>query len=147
LELQNNEGAIQNMLYLGSLIVLSSILFLVDRFRSGRWPKIDGLIVDAKLHEMYTAGDRIFWPEVSYEYVVSGNKYISSTKVMRISLIDDFSRGGWQKKYATGSSVTVAYRKTKPSVSTIEYGISVYEIVPLVIGLCVLGLSTLGMKI
>jgi hypothetical protein len=62
------------MLFLGSLVTLLSILLLVDGFRSSRWPKIDGFIVDAKLHEMYTAGDRIFWPEVNYEYVVADNK-------------------------------------------------------------------------
>jgi hypothetical protein len=90
---------------------------------------------------MYTAGDRIFWPEVNYEYVVADNKYLSSTRVKRISLIDDFGRGGWQKKYKKGTSVSVAYRKTNPSVSTIEYGISVYEVVLFVIGLCLMGVS------
>lgn len=131
------------MLYLGGLVTLLSILLLVHGFRSSRWPKIDGVIVNAEQQEMYTAGDRIFWQEVSYEYVVSDNKYLSSTRVLRISLIDDFKRGGWQKKYKKGTSVSVAYRKTKPSVSTIEYGISAYEVVWFGIGLSMVGLSIL----
>ena len=89
---------------------------LVRSWQSRHWPQAAGTIVSSKVHEYDDRGTRMYRPEISYRYSVSGREYVSSGRIFG-------GDGGlnWRgpadeivARYTPDANVPVRYNPAKP---------------------------------
>lgn len=111
------------LLVAGPVVVLAGIPNVLDALRSGRWPRVEGLVVQSGIVAGGSRGSQSYKPLVSYEYTVDGTTYQS----FRIGHGDAVAKTKPHAeqiaaKYPTGASVEVAYDPTDPALAVLEPG-------------------------
>ena len=97
------------------------------RVRASRsWPRVAGTVVAADIasetsSSNTTAGGRLFWPEIAFEYQVDGRTYTANT----VHLVETHSSNRRPAeelvaRYPVGTAVEVRYDPDDPSQSLIE---------------------------
>jgi hypothetical protein len=111
--------------------------------KSKRWPRTDGRVIEWGLHW----GGNISGIEddsavVGYEYQVGGVRYTSRR-------LDYAGRGaGWSAwrvlgRYPEGDVVSVIYDPSEPARAVLQPGMSIGNVLRLLVGLAILGLGLL----
>jgi hypothetical protein len=116
------KGAVLLLLMaLGAWIVTTGVWHGIVVERVKRWPQADGVILESKIDHR----NGVYWPEVLYEYHVSGKTYRSD----RVSILNpsiDQSEWvaqtvqAWEKRYSVGAHVDVLYDPQDPTRAYLE---------------------------
>lgn len=132
----------------GLVLMLTGIWLWRKMAQSRKWMKTSGTILSSNIRREWRqmAGGRMVYfvtPEVSYDYLVNGQKYTGS----RVAIIEDDSsyEDSTQQdglKYSVGQQVDVYFDPLKPSSASLTLSDASNGI--LAFGMFILGLLTLA---
>jgi hypothetical protein len=90
-----------------------------------RWHKATGRILEARVVEDHSGGEKVYYPKVRYSYSVNGIEYTSD----RISFYDHGTGFRWDRKaviepYSNQTAVVVYFDPRNPENALLKRGIS-----------------------
>ena len=101
-----------------AFIYFSYSTYMYCGFSPKQNPTVEGVIIKSAIEESNFDRRRGYTIDVTYEYYVNGNKYLSNRICCGTSSND--SSEEIVEKYPVGSEITVYYREKKPNLSVIE---------------------------
>ena len=126
----------------GAFISAGFVRDLYFALKSRRWPRAEGRVVDSRLHLGGMSRVEDDSALIEYEYQIGGVRYTSRR-------LDYAGRGaGWSARrvlarYSEGDVVGINYDPADPARAVLQPGMSIGNVLRLLVGLAVLGIGLL----
>ncbi len=143
---------------IGLYFTIFGVTFLIDGFAVGRWPNVEGKIVNVKVRTYnvsksrgVSSGDnKTYYPNISYSYEVNGMQF-NSERYKLGETFDSFKTKpearAAAKKFIVDEPITVFYDPDDPSSSVLNNTYSWPVFMPIVLGLLFIGTGFIVSKI
>lgn len=128
------------VLALGCLLVLASATWGYLGWRTTRWPRVSGELLDARR----VAGARGTTLRVRYRYVVGGREYVGERQAIGGAApfaTPEEAGEEVRRRHRPGSAVSVFYDPADPSSAVLEPGVGFLSYVGAILGLSLLALG------
>jgi hypothetical protein len=136
---------------LAAIVFISAGLFFLyfggrttfNGVASSYWPTVEGRMLSSTVKsEVGKKGGLVYRAEVNYAYTVNGGSFTSGRiRFGRINTGNPILPTQLVEKYPAGSSVTVYYSDSDPSVAVLEPGIQSAGLIVLGIGVLFVGVG------
>ncbi len=140
-------GLIFSMFVFGAVFTFGGLRDVLKTRESTAWPTVQGTITESYVRERRRSGDRDYFPEIRYRYVVNDQMYESDR--VKFSFARNSGHSNARRvvnQYPVGQEVTVYYDPTMPETAVLEtevtsqtYGTLIGGIVAFVLFFLLLG--------